>query len=104
MPKQIDFTSPLTRIFGFIVGVLVFTAAIIIGGFVLSAIIGLAVLAGTALYARIWWLRRKIRRAMQSEHTPGGRGDRVIETEYRVVEVTEERHGSTQDSDDARRR
>lgn len=104
MPKQIDFASPLARIFGFIGAVLVFTAAIIIGGFVLSAIIGLAVIAATALYARIWWLRRKIRRAMQNGQAPTGRDGRVIETEYHVVEITEEQRGSADDSENAHRR
>jgi len=102
MPNQIDFTSPLARILGFIVGILVLTAAIIIGGFVLSAFIGLAVIAGTALYARIWWLRRKIRRAMQGGQAPAGQGGRVIETEYRVVEVTETQKDAGHDTDDAR--
>lgn len=86
-----DVNSPLARILGFIVGVLVLTAAIIIGGLVLAAFIGLAVLGGIALSARLWWLRHKMRQAM-GEGGPAGRaGDRVIETEYHVIEVTEER-------------
>lgn len=104
MRMQTDPSSPLTRILGFIVGVLVLITAVIIGSFVLSAFIGLALLAGVAFYARLWWLSRKIRRAMERGETPPGQRDRIIETEYHVVEVSEENDRSDRDAEDARKR
>ena len=104
MQMQIKPAGPIAQMLGFIVGVLVLIAAVIIGSFVLSAFVGLALLLGTVFYARMWWLRRKIRRAMARGEVTLGRGDRIIETEYHVIDVSEEVRPPNRGKDGARKR
>ena len=103
MRMPLNYTDPLARILGFIVGLLVLIAAVIVGGFVLAAFIGLAVFAGLLISVRLWWFRRKVREAMERGDLPPGQGDRIIETEYHVIEITEEDSGSDSDARDARK-
>jgi hypothetical protein len=85
-----NFSNPFTRILGFAVGLLVLTAAVIVGGVVLAAVIGLAVFASLAISLRVWWLRRKLRQAVARGEVAPVRGDRIIETEYHVIEISDE--------------
>ena len=70
------------QIIGLIVGIGLFVLAVIIGGFVLAALLGLGLLAWIAVTVRLWWLNRK-----QPEQA--GDSERIVEAEYRVVEITD---------------
>jgi len=70
--------NPLLRILGVLGGLLVFAVSFVLGFFLLAVMLGLILLVGLAFYLRIWWLRRKFARDVES--------DNVIETEYHVVD------------------
>ena len=71
-----------TQIVGLVVGIGLFVLAIVIGGFVLAGLLGIGLIAWLVISARIWWLTRN---AEQQRDADG----RVVEAEYRVVEVTD---------------
>ena len=76
--------SVLMQIVGFVVGFVALIVAVILGGFLLAALLGFALIAAVVIYARVWWTMRK------TQNVPGrGDGDQIIETEYRVIETTE---------------
>jgi hypothetical protein len=56
-----------------------------------ALILGLGLAAGLGLMARIWWLRRRLRREGKLRHPAA-----VIEGEYRVLE----RHSTTRSGGD----
>lgn len=93
--------SPLARLLAFIVGVVVLTAAVIVGSFVLSAILGIALIAGVVVYAQLWWMRRKVRKTMEGGESQATGAGRVIETEYTVIEVSDKKPRSTNSDDGA---
>jgi Flp pilus assembly protein TadB len=72
----------LARIAAFVIGAIVLVFAAVIGGFVLAAIIGLALIAWLVIYVRMWWLGRDMRRK--------GQGEEFVEAEYRVVDSAPE--------------
>ncbi len=76
--------SVLMQVLGFVVGFVALVVAVILGGFLLAALLGFALIAAVVIYARVWWTMRK------TQKVPGrGDGDQIIETEYRVIETTE---------------
>ena len=77
--------NPFLQIAGIIVGLIVLGIAIVVGGFVLAALIGLGLIAWVVLYARAWWL---MRRTPGERTRPGHRGEEIVEAEYRVIETT----------------
>ena len=70
----------LVQALGFIVGVLVLGASVILGAFLLAAPLGLVLIVAVAVYLRLWWLRRRMAR--------GGGDDEIIEAEYRVIRTS----------------
>jgi len=77
--------SLLARILAALVSALALAGAIVMGFFVGAALVGIALLGGLALAGRLWWLRRKLRRAQTAD---AQRADpNVIEGEFRVVEA-----------------
>ena len=91
--------NPLTQIVSMLVLGVALAAAVIMGAFVLMAIVGFAAIAFVAFSIRVWWLRRKYGR----RGGPGGgaagtaKGIRYIDVEYEVVDPDA-------DADAARRR
>ncbi|MCC5794000.1 MAG: hypothetical protein JJT85_04595 [Chromatiales bacterium] len=80
----------LAQIFGLLIGAAVLVVSLVLGAFLLAALLGLFVLSALVLVARAWWLRRQFERALrqaggQRPGEPGAGGD-VIEGEYRVVD------------------
>jgi hypothetical protein len=73
------------QVLGIFVGLLALMAAVIVGGFLLAAIIGVGLIAWFVIYLRIWWLTRKTGR-------PSGQGD-VVEAEYTVISTSERHDG-----------
>ena len=77
----------LMQALGFIVGVLVLAASIILGAFLLAALLGLVLIVAVAVYLRLWWLRRRMAR---------GQGDEeIIEAEYRVLRTSTAKNDDT---------
>ena len=75
--------NPILQVAGLLVGVLVSVAAVLVGAVVLSLVIGLAVLTGLVFSVRVWWLRRRMQRAVR-EASRGPRGE-IVAVEYTVV-------------------
>lgn len=69
----------LAQVLGVIVGIGVIVASVVVGAFLLAALLGFTLIAGTALMLRLWWLRRRMERRNAEED--------VIETEYTVIDA-----------------
>lgn len=69
----------LAQVLGVIVGIGVIVDSVVVGAFLLAALLGFALIAGTALMLRLWWLRRRMERR--------GAEEDVIETEYTVIDA-----------------
>jgi hypothetical protein len=82
-------TNPFLQVVYFILGGLLLIGAVLMGAVILSFAFALALVVGLVIYARVWWLRRKLRR---SGGGAGAEGD-VLEVEYRVVDERDERKG-----------
>jgi len=87
--------NPLSRIIAAIIGVFLLVGGFIIGTAALLVIAGIAVIAGLALWLRVAWIKHQLRKGgVNFSATPQQRpntGD-VIDAEYTVVSVKEERH------------
>jgi len=68
------------QLIGVVGGVILVAVSIILGAFLLAALLGLALLVALVVFARLWWLRRQL--------GPQTGGDEIIETEYRVIRET----------------
>jgi predicted lipid-binding transport protein (Tim44 family) len=83
--------NPIANALVVIAGALVVGASIVLGFFAFIALSGIVLVSAAIIGIRVWWLKRKMERAMgeQGEHgaqrTPGAPGG-VIEGEYKVVE------------------
>ena len=66
----------LMQIAGFIVGLFVLGVSLVVGAFVLAALLGFALIVVVVFGIRFWWLRRQMEQAAADEY---------IETEYQVV-------------------
>ena len=69
--------GPLAQALGLIAALAVLAVSIVLGAFLIAAIVGLLFLVGFTAWLRLWWLSRKAARRP-------GQGE-VIEAEYRVV-------------------
>jgi hypothetical protein len=79
--------NPILQVVYFIIGGLLLIGAVLMGAVILSVALGLAVILGLVIYARVWWLRRKLRQSGRSAEA----GADVLEVEYTVVEERDER-------------
>jgi hypothetical protein len=78
---------PLAQALWLLVLAVVFVGAVIMGAFVLMALLGLGVLAFLAYKVRGWWLRRRGGGPPGRGPGPGpAKGIRYIEGEYEVIE------------------
>ena len=75
----------LLQSLGVFLGLLALMAAVIVGGFLLAALIGVGLIAWLVIYLRIWWLTRKMGK-------PDGQSD-VVEAEYTVISTVERDNG-----------
>jgi hypothetical protein len=89
-------SNPVVQALAVLVFALALAGAVIMGLFVLAALVGLAVIAFVGLKLRAWWLRRRPPGGGPKGDGPGpGKGIRYIEGEYEVLDA---------DADAARRR
>lgn len=79
-------TNPVLQVLYFLVGGLLLIGAVLIGAVILAIALGLALIVGLVVYARVWWLKRKFAR---SGSTGAGRrpgsGEQTLEVEYTVI-------------------
>jgi len=80
-------TNPVLQALYFIIGGIVLIGAVLMGAVILSLALGVAVIAGIVVYARFWWLRRKLARSGRApDQDPSRPADaEVLEVEYTVV-------------------
>ena len=80
---------PLVQALSLLVLAVVFVGAVIMGAFVLMALLGLGVLAFLGYRLRSWWLRRRGGRGPDGRGPGPGRakGIRYIEGEYEVIDA-----------------
>lgn len=57
-----NYTNPVAQVLAVILGLLLFTAALFVGAFVFLTLLGVAVIGGTILSIRLWWLRHQLHR------------------------------------------
>jgi uncharacterized iron-regulated membrane protein len=84
-------SNPLVQALSLLVFGVLLVGAVIMGAVVLAAIVGFGIIAAAVFYARLWWLKRKLR-----GRAPPGAGTqqqgstvrraRLIEAEYEVIE------------------
>ena len=72
--------NPLLQFFGLVAGLGLLALSFVFSVFLFAALVGLGLVAGLVLYARLWWLRRRMAREADGEY---------LETEYTVVERRE---------------
>ena len=70
------------QVLGLLAGVVVLVVSVVLGAFLLAAILGFALIVAIGLYARFWWLRRQVMRAQDSQY---------VDAEYRVVSESRRR-------------
>ena len=75
---------PVAEFLSFVGALVVLGVALFLGLFFVAVAAGLILLATAVFAARIWWLRRQIRRAAAAQ--PDAKG-RVIEGEYEVRDL-----------------
>lgn len=78
---------------GIVLGLLALMAAVIVGGFLLAALIGVGLIAWVVIYIRIWWLTRqggKIRQGGKTRNAGRTEGSQdIVEAEYTVITTSE---------------
>jgi uncharacterized iron-regulated membrane protein len=84
-------SNPLVQALSVLVFAVLLVGAVIMGAVVLAAIVGFGVIAAAVFYARMWWLKRKLRGRVPPGAGAGPQGSparraRLIEAEYEVIE------------------
>lgn len=86
--RRFSASSPLANALVLVVGALVIGVSIVLGVVAFVALALAALIMGTVIAARVWWLNRKLGRAHNRQARQGQRhaaGGDVIEGEFRVV-------------------
>ena len=83
--SQMGRRNPFTELLSFAAAAIVTVVAFLFGAVLLAVIVGLIALGALAFSLRLWWLRRKLQRARQSDPNH----PQIIEAEYTVVERPE---------------
>ena len=84
--------NPLTRIIAAIIAVFALVGAFIIGAAALLVVAGLGLIAGLALWARIAWVKHRLKKSgvdLGAGPVPKRESGEVIDAEYTVVSVQE---------------
>ena len=86
--------SPLARLLGTIVAVLLLAGAFMLGLAALAVIAGLALVVGLAAWLRGWWLARTGRAPRTGGGADRAPGTESIEAEYTVISTRRENGGA----------
>lgn len=84
--------NPLTRLIAAIIAVFVLVGTFIIGAAAVLVIAGVGLIAGLALWARVAWVKHKLRKSgvnLNAGPMPQRESGDVIDAEYTVVSVQE---------------
>lgn len=84
--------NPLTRIIAAIIAVFVLIGSVMIGMVALLVVAGVGLVAGLALWMRIAWVKRQLRKSgvdLNAGNPPRAEAGNVIDAEYTVVSVQE---------------
>ncbi|CAN5173133.1 hypothetical protein BH24PSE2_BH24PSE2_19530 [soil metagenome] len=76
----------MARFLGFLGAAAVLGVAFFLGLFLLAAAFGLMLIGAVVIGARLWWLRRNIRQALEARGAER-REETVIEGQYSVVDA-----------------
>jgi hypothetical protein len=76
-------TNPILQVLYFVAGGVILIGAIVMGAVLLAVALGIAIVVGLVIFARVWWLKRKFRAA--------ARQSEAIEVEYTVIDERDER-------------
>ena len=87
--------SPLARLLGTIVGILVLAGAFMLGLAALAVVVGLGLAVGLAAWVRGWWLARTGRAPNNDGGGARPAGSGSIEAEYTVISTRRESGGAT---------
>ena len=82
--------GPLARIIASIIAVFVLIGAVMLGMVALLVIAGLALVVGIAIWLRLAWIKRRLRKRgvnLHNEATNQDRSGHVIDAEYTIVET-----------------
>ncbi len=84
-------SNPLVQVLSVLVFGVLLVGALIMGVVVLAALVGFGIIAAAVFYARLWWLKRKLRGRVPpgaGTQPPGStaRSARLIEAEYEVID------------------
>jgi hypothetical protein len=82
-------SHPLLQAVYFVVGGVVLIGLVLMGAFILAIALGLAIVVGIVIFARIWWQKLGGKRR-PPVHPPAG-GHELLEAEYEVIEEREDR-------------
>jgi predicted lysophospholipase L1 biosynthesis ABC-type transport system permease subunit len=90
-------SNPVLQALYIVLGGILLIGAVIVGAFVLAFVLGFAIIASLIVYARVWWLSRKLGRDRGSLRPGSGSGaggaskTEALEVEYTVVSERDER-------------
>jgi len=83
----------ILQVLYFVGGGILLIGAVIVGAVVLAFVLGFAIVIGLVIYARVWWLSRKLVRGQATSGSgpgAGPSGSKVLEVEYTVVSERDE--------------
>ena len=87
-------SNPILQVLYFIGAAIVLVGAVVMGAVVLAFVVGFALVVGLVVWARVWWLRRKLGRMFAETKAHAGPrasqpkndgGVEITEVEYHVV-------------------
>ncbi len=87
--------GPLTRIITAIIAAFVLVGAFMIGMVALLVVAGIALIAGIAIWLRVAWIKRKLRKSgvdLNVEMDVPGTTGHVIDAEYTVISDSDDQH------------
>ena len=84
-------SNPILQVLYFLIGGILLIGAVIMGAVILAFVLGIAVIVGIVVYARVWWLNRKYGRGKTTPTSATASDGEILEVEYTVVEERDER-------------
>ena len=79
--------NPVLQVLYFVVGGVLLIAAVLMSAVIFVFILGFALVVGAFVFARVWWLKRKLARSGASfeRRSDSSKEAEIIEVEYSVI-------------------
>ena len=79
--------NPLLQVLYFVLGGVLLIGAVLMSAVIFVFILGFALVVGAIVFARVWWLKRKLARSggRFERRSASSRDAEVIEVEYSVI-------------------